>query len=288
MPDAGMTLQHWLQHSATALEALAAVDPALDDVRLEARRLTADVLGWSPTTLLSRSSDLLSAAQLQTLQQALARRLTGEPLAYITGRWWFWDIELEVAPCTLIPRPDTELLVEQALALDLSAHARVLDLGTGTGAIALALANAKPKWQLLGVDYSSDAVALASRNKNSLQLSNCEFRQSDWYSATGLDRFDLIVSNPPYIDAKDPHLSQGDVRFEPLSALVAEDEGLADIRIICAGARSRLNANGWLWLEHGYQQAEAVQAILIQAGFSQVQSRRDYGNQWRITGGMLP
>lgn len=288
MPDAGMTLQHWLQHSATALEALAAVDPALDDVRLEARRLTADVLGWSVTALVSRSSDLLSSAQLHRLQQALVRRLTGEPLAYITGRWWFWDIELEVAPCTLIPRPDTELLVEQALALHLPDNAQVLDLGTGTGAIALALAKARPDWQLLGVDYSADAVALASRNRDRLQLRNCEFRQSDWYSATGTALFDLIISNPPYIDAGDPHLSQGDVRFEPLSALVAADEGLADIRLICAGARGRLNTNGWLWLEHGYQQAEAVQAILIQAGFSQVQSRRDYGNQWRITGGMLP
>ena len=287
-PQTGMTLQLWLQHSATALKALAAVDPALDDVRLEARRLTADVLGCSVTTLLSRSQDPLEPSELQTLQQALTRRLTGEPLAYITGRWWFWDIELEVAPCTLIPRPDTELLVEQALALDLPENARVLDLGTGTGAIALALAKAKPRWQLLGVDYSADAVALASRNKNSLQLSNCEFRQSDWYSATGPELYDLIVSNPPYIDAKDPHLSQGDVRFEPLSALVAADEGLADIHVICAGARSRLNSNGWLWLEHGYQQAEAVQAILTAAGFSQVQSRRDYGNQWRITGGMLP
>jgi release factor glutamine methyltransferase len=288
MSDAGMTLQLWLQHCATALEALAAVDPALDDVRLEARRLTADLLGCSVTTLLSRSTDLLTPAQSEILQQALARRLTGEPLAYITGRWWFWDIELEVAPCTLIPRPDTELLVEQTLALDLPDNARVLDLGTGTGAIALALAKAKPRWQLLGVDYSADAVALANRNKNSLQLSNCEFRQSDWYSAVGSELFDLIVSNPPYIDARDPHLSQGDVRFEPISALVAAEEGLADIRIICAGARGRLNANGWLWLEHGYQQAEAVQTILAAAGFSQVQSRRDYGNQWRITGGMLP
>ncbi|WP_306522411.1 peptide chain release factor N(5)-glutamine methyltransferase [Rheinheimera sp.] len=288
MPQTGMTLQLWLQQSAIALETLAAVDPALDDVRLEARRLTADVLGWSVTTLLSRSADTLNAAQLQTLQQALARRLTGEPLAYITGRWWFWDIELEVAPCTLIPRPDTELLVEQALALDLPANARVLDLGSGTGAIALALAKARPNWQLLGVDYSADAVALANRNRDRLQLPNCSFLQSDWYSATGNSRFDLIISNPPYIDANDPHLAQGDVRFEPLSALVADDQGLADIRIICAGARDRLNPAGWLWLEHGYQQAQAVQAILTAAGFVQVQSRRDYGNQWRISGGLLP
>lgn len=293
MPNAGKpakpdTVQQWLLQAATELEVLALVDPALDDVRLEARRLTADVLGWSPTALLSRSTDVLSPAQLNTLQQALSRRLTGEPLAYITGRWWFWDLELEVAPCTLIPRPDTELLVEQALSLDLPANAKVLDLGTGTGAIALALAKAKPLWQLLGVDYSADAVALANRNRDRLQLPNCSFVQSDWYSATGTKLFDLIVSNPPYIDGKDPHLTQGDVRFEPLSALVAADQGLADIRLICQGARSRLKTNGWLWLEHGYQQADAVQAILHENGFVQVQSCRDYGNQWRISGGMLP
>lgn len=288
MPDAGMTVQQWLLHAGSALEALAAIDPALDDVRLEARRLTADVLDWTPTALLSRSMDVLNPLQIQQLQQALARRQTGEPLAYITRRWWFWDLELEVAPCTLIPRPDTELLVEQALSLELPAKAQVLDLGTGTGAIALALAKTKPDWQLLGVDYSADAVALAKRNCDRLQLTNCQFSQSDWYSATGQRRFDLIVSNPPYIDADDPHLTQGDVRFEPLTALVAADNGLADIRLICLGARSRLNGNGWLWLEHGYQQADAVQAILVEMGFVQVQSRRDYGNQWRISGGMLP
>lgn len=275
----------WLQQAATALAALAERDSALEDVRLEARRLLADVLQISPTALMSRLPDLLTAPQQAMLDAALQRRLTGEPLAYITGRWWFWDLELEVAPCTLIPRPDTELLVEQALALALPAQAQVLDLGTGTGAIALALANSQPNWQLTAVDFAPAAVALASRNRDRLALGNCQIHQSDWYSALDGCRFDLILSNPPYIDAADPHLQQGDVRFEPASALVAPGQGLADLAQICAGAMAHLQPDGWLWLEHGYQQAEAVRQLLLQAGFCNVSSRRDYGGQWRITGG---
>jgi len=275
----------WLQQAATALTALAERDSALEDVRLEARRLLADVLQISPTALMSRLPDLLTAPQQALLEAALQRRLTGEPLAYITGRWWFWDLELEVAPCTLIPRPDTELLVEQALALALPAQAQVLDLGTGTGAIALALANSQPNWQVTAVDFAPAAVALASRNRDRLALGNCQIRQSDWYSALDGCRFDLILSNPPYIDAADPHLQQGDVRFEPASALVAPGQGLADLAKICAGAMAHLQPDGWLWLEHGYQQAEAVRQLLLQAGFCNVSSRRDYGGQWRITGG---
>lgn len=275
----------WLQQAAIKLAALAAHDSAVDDVRLEARRLLADVLQISPTALMTRLPELLTAPQQALLDAALQRRLTGEPLAYITGRWWFWDLELEVAPCTLIPRPDTELLVEQALALALPAQAKVLDLGTGTGAIALALANSQPNWQVTAVDFSPAAVALASRNRERLALANCQIRQSDWYSALAGCRFDLILSNPPYIEATDPHLQQGDVRFEPASALVAPDQGLADLAQICAGAMAHLQPDGWLWLEHGYQQAEAVQQLLRQAGFEHVSSRRDYGGQWRITGG---
>ncbi len=275
----------WLQQAATALQALAERDSALDDVRLEARRLLADVLQISPTALMTRLPDLLTASQQAMLDTALQRRLTGEPLAYITGRWWFWDLELEVAPCTLIPRPDTELLVEQALALALPAQAQVLDLGTGTGAIALALANSQPDWQLTAVDFSPAAVALANRNRERLGLGNCQIRQSDWYSAVTGCQFDLILSNPPYIDETDPHLQQGDVRFEPASALVAPGQGLADLAQICAGAMAHLHPDGWLWLEHGYLQAEAVQQLLRQAGFCNVSSRRDYGGQWRISGG---
>ncbi len=282
---ASLSYQQWLQQAAVALEALAATDSALTDVRLEARRLLADVLDISPTALMTRLPEPLPIAAQQQLAQALTRRLNGEPLAYITGRWWFWDLELEVAPCTLIPRPDTELLVEQALALSLPKQAKVLDLGTGTGAIALALANSRPDWQVTAVDFHADAVALASRNRDRLGLHNCRVLQSDWYQALQGAQFDLIVSNPPYIDAADPHLQQGDVRFEPASALVAPEQGLADIARICAGAMQHLQPQGWLWLEHGYQQAEAVQQLLRQFGLHEVSSKRDYGGQWRISGG---
>lgn len=282
-----MTLEQWLQQASAALLPLAAQDEALTDVRLEARRLLGDVLDISPTALQINLHDVLQPAQLSILADALKRRLTGEPLAYITGRWWFWDLELEVAPCTLIPRPDTELLVEQALSLHLPASARVLDLGTGTGAIALALAKAKPLWQLVAVDYNREAVALAQRNQQRLQLMNCQILQSDWFQAVKGQRFDLILSNPPYIDALDPHLQQGDVKFEPLSALVSPAAGLADLQHICQQAPAFLNQGGWLWLEHGYQQAEAVQQLLQEAGLVEVQSKRDYAGQWRISGGRL-
>lgn len=282
-----MTLEQWLQQASAALLPLAAQDEALTDVRLEARRLLGDVLDISPTALQIHLHDVLQPAQLSILADALKRRLTGEPLAYITGRWWFWDLELEVAPCTLIPRPDTELLVEQALSLHLPASARVLDLGTGTGAIALALAKAKPLWQLVAVDFNREAVALAQRNQQRLKLTNCQILHSDWFQAVKDQRFDLILSNPPYIDALDPHLQQGDVKFEPLSALVAPAAGLADLQHICQQAPAFLNQGGWLWLEHGYQQAEAVQQLLQEAGLVEVQSKRDYAGQWRISGGRL-
>jgi len=284
-PHQPMTTALWLQQTAAALLPLAGLDVAISDVRLEARRLLGDVLDITPTALQMRLNDLLSHAELALLTDALQRRLQGEPLAYITGRWWFWDLELEVAPCTLIPRPDTELLVEQALSLALPANAKVLDLGTGTGAIALALAKAKADWQLCAVDFNADAVALALRNQRRLQLHNCLVCQSDWFSALAGQRYDLILSNPPYIDAQDPHLQQGDVKFEPLSALVALDSGLADLQHICQQAPSFLTKSGWLWLEHGYQQAEAVQQLLQRAGFTNVSSRRDYAGQWRISGG---
>lgn len=280
-----LTLQQWLQRAALQLEQLAAIDPHISDVRLEARRLAGDLLDIAPTAMQLKIPELLTSAELQQLDAALLRRCHGEPLAYITGRWWFWDLELEVAPCTLIPRPDTELLVEQALELVLPPNAKVLDLGTGTGAIALSLAKARPDWQVTAVDYSDEAVALAKRNCERLGLNNCLVQQSDWFSALTGQQFQLIISNPPYIDADDHNLQQGDVRFEPRSALVAPAHGLADLAIICAKAPQYLTENGWLWLEHGYQQADAVQKLLLEAGFSAVCSRKDYAGQWRISGG---
>lgn len=283
-----MLLRQWLQQAENALQALAQQDPHATDLAFEATRLWADVLDKNPASARLFLEQPLSDAELSRLNAALQRRASGEPLAYITGRWWFWDLELEVAPCTLIPRPDTELLVEQALQLPLPAMAAVLDLGTGTGAIALTLASQRPDWQVTAVDFSPDAVALAERNRCRLQLANASVVQSDWYQAVAGIRFDLIISNPPYIDDSDPHLQQGDVRYEPRSALVAADDGLADIRLICAKAPAHLQPGGWLWLEHGHQQHNAVQQILTDAGFIAVQSRRDYGGNWRISGGSRP
>lgn len=282
------TLTQWLQQAAALLTPLLETGPVPADAKQEARRILLEVLDINATTLMLYPERELTQAQLVLLEPVLARRLTGEPLAHILGYWYFWDFKLAVAPCTLIPRPDTELLVEQSLALALPAQAKVLDLGTGTGAIALALAKEKPNWTVTGVDLQPDAVALAKQNVELLALTNCQIKQSSWFDALEGQQFDLIVSNPPYIDAEDPHLALGDVRFEPDSALVAPEQGLADIRHICSQAPQFLTPSGWLWLEHGYQQADAVQQILTDAGFTSVQSVKDYGDQWRITGGQLP
>ena len=283
-----LTLTQWLQRATALLTPLLETGPVPADAKQEARRILLEVLDINATTLMLYPERELTQAQLLLVEPVLTRRLTGEPLAHILGYWYFWDFKLAVAPCTLIPRPDTELLVEQSLALALPAKARVLDLGTGTGAIALALAKEKPHWTVTGVDVQPDAVALAQQNVELLALTNCQIKQSSWFEAVAGEQFDLIVSNPPYIDAEDPHLALGDVRFEPDSALVAPEQGLADIRHICTQAPLFLTPSGWLWLEHGYQQADAVQQILTNAGFTSVQSVKDYGDQWRISGGQLP
>jgi release factor glutamine methyltransferase len=222
----------------------------------------------------------------------LERRAAGEPIAYITGRREFWSLPLAVNPSTLIPRPDTERLVEiaQELVQQLvgQARARVLDLGTGSGAIALALARENPGWSLCGVDVEPAAVALARDNARALAIGNAEFLQSDWFAALPAQRFDTIVSNPPYIDADDPHLRSGDVRFEPRRALVADRNGLAAIASIIDGAPLFLRSGGWLLFEHGYQQGEAVRALLREAGFSEVRTWRDWADNERVSGGRLP
>ena len=193
-----------------------------------------------------------------------------------------------MAPHTLIPRPDTELLVETALELQPATPAKVLDLGTGTGAIALALAGDRPAWQVTAVDRVEEAVALAERNRQRLGLGNVQVRVSHWFDSLGDERFDLIVSNPPYIADADPHLVAGDVRFEPSSALVAGADGLDDLRVIIAQAPQHLQPGGWLLLEHGYDQAAAVRALLADQGFDEVASRKDLGSHERITLGRLP
>ncbi len=257
--------------------------PASPTARLDAELLLAAVLGKPRSYLRTWPEHEPGAEQLAAFAALLERRRAGEPVAYILGHQGFWSLDLEVAPHTLIPRPDTELLVETALQLAPATPQRVLDLGTGSGAIALALASERCGWQVTGVDRIAEAVALAERNRQRLKLGNAEFRQSSWFDGLAGERFDLILSNPPYIAADDRHLGEGDVRFEPLSALVAGVDGLDDIRQIIAQAPRHLQAGGWLLLEHGYDQAEAVRELLAAAGFTAVDSRRDLGGHQRIS-----
>ncbi|WP_160285828.1 peptide chain release factor N(5)-glutamine methyltransferase [Pseudomonas knackmussii] len=262
--------------------------PDSPSARLDAELLLAAAMGKNRSFLRTWPERLVDSEAHERFERWLERRRAGEPVAYILGRQGFWSLDLEVAPHTLIPRPDTELLVESALALVPASPARVLDLGTGTGAIALALACERLSWQVLGVDRIPEAVVLAERNRERLRLSNVAFRQSHWFSAVEGERFALIVSNPPYIPSSDPHLGEGDVRFEPKSALVAGADGLDDIRLIARQAPQHLDAGGWLLLEHGYDQAAAVRDLLVQNGFVEVESRRDLGGHERITLGRLP
>lgn len=235
----------------------------------------------------------LDAAQQATLQTWLARRLNGEPIAHLVGEREFWSLPLKVSPATLIPRPDTEVLVEQALTRIPQGPCAVLDLGTGTGAIALALKSERPEIDVWAVDRMADAAALARENSVALGLP-IEVRDGSWFEPLGepdrdnTPRFAVIVSNPPYIDGADPHLEQGDVRFEPRSALVADDAGLADIRHIVAHAPAYLLTDGWLLLEHGWDQGEAVRQLLRDGGYREVATVRDYGDNDRVTLGLCP
>jgi release factor glutamine methyltransferase len=260
--------------------------PDSDSARLDVELLLACVLGCDRTYLYTWPERSLSAQEGSAFNELLKRRQAGEPVAYLLGKQGFWSLELEVNDSTLIPRPDTETLVEQALALDLPSRARVLDLGTGTGAIALALACERPQWRVTGVDKNPDAVALAVTNAKGNGLEWVEFIQGSWFAPLPeASQFDLIVSNPPYIAANDPHLTQGDVRFEPHTALVAAAEGLADIEHIATAARSYLAAGGWLMFEHGFEQAQASQQLLRRLGYQAVTSYDDLGGNPRVTVG---
>lgn len=261
--------------------------PDSPSARLDAELLLAFCLGKSRGYLRTWPEKNLSDEQQAQFAQLMARRKQGEPVAYLLGQQGFWSLDLEVAPHTLIPRPDTELLVETALALLPATPLKALDLGTGTGAIALALACERPGWHLTGVDRIEEAVALAARNAQRLGMVNARFLRSSWFTALAGERYQLIVSNPPYIASDDQHLAQGDVRFEPLSALVAGADGLDDIRLIIAQAPDYLEAQGWLMLEHGFDQAAAVRDLLRQGGFTAVESRRDLAGHERISLGRL-
>jgi release factor glutamine methyltransferase len=215
----------------------------------------------------------------------LEQRVEGQPIAYLIGSRGFWSMDLQVSKDTLIPRPETELLVELALGLQLPKNSDGLDLGTGTGAIALALASERPDMNFVAVDSQSGAVSLANKNCQALGLANVEIFQSDWFDSVQLteDQFDLIVSNPPYISATDPHLQQGDVRFEPNTVLVSGIDGLDDLKKIIAKSPFYLKPNGWLLLEHGFDQGSAVARLMSEAGFQKVVTHQDYNLIDRVT-----
>ena len=289
-----MNYQQWLQQ---AIQALNQANPS-ENGKTDAQVLLQFVTQKSRAFILAFGETALDEKTLEKLTALLARRLQGEPIAYILGEKEFWSLPLNVSAGTLIPRPDTEILVEKAVAIAIeklqkcgqnSQRFRILDLGTGTGAIALALASAlKPIAQkhtvqldIIGVDLTPEVVALAKSNGEKNQL-NVAFVQSCWFE-NGTGTFDLILSNPPYIDAHDEHLTQGDVRFEPLSALVAAEEGYADLRHFIANAPKFMRENGYLLVEHGWQQGEKVRSIFQENFWSAVETLRDYGNNERVT-----
>ncbi|MGP9833342.1 peptide chain release factor N(5)-glutamine methyltransferase [Marinobacter sp. NSM] len=253
-----------------------------DSPRLDAELLLSHVTGLGRTSFRAWPEREVTPEQAQAFRELVAERVKGLPIAYLLGQQDFWSLPLKVSPSTLIPRSDTECLVETALELPLPENARVLDLGTGTGAIALALASEKAKWQIMASDRIEEAVELARENSRSLQLPITVVR-SHWFDQIPERGFDLLISNPPYIPASDHHLNEGDVRFEPSSALVAGDDGLDDIRLLVTEGFKRLNPGGWMLLEHGYDQGDAVRDLFARAGWLNIETRKDYGGNDRMT-----
>jgi release factor glutamine methyltransferase len=254
--------------------------------RVDAEVLLAYALSKSRSWLIAHADDALSAEHASAYTVLVEQREAGEPVAYITGRRGFWSLDLEVTPATLIPRPETELLVELALErLPVDAASSVLDLGTGTGAIALAIARERPRAQVIATDASAEALAVAQRNAERHGIRNVSFAHGDWFAPLGEQRFDVIVSNPPYIESHDPHLNQGDLRFEPMSALASGADGLDDIRRIIVDAGRHLAADGWLLFEHGWNQGDAVRMLLRSASFVKVSTTRDLEQRDRVTAG---
>ena len=272
MPAAPATIESLLRQAATTID------------RIDAEWLLAHAVAKPRTWLFAHASDTVQAEVALRFEALLERRRAGEPVAYLTGTQGFWTLELEVSPATLIPRPETELLVELALArIPIDAAARIADLGTGSGAIALAIAKERPRAAVMATDASSAALEVARRNATRNRIATVEFREGDWLAPLAGETFDLIASNPPYIADGDPHLGEGDLRFEPPTALSSGADGLDAIRRIVGDAPAHLASGGWLLLEHGWDQGEAVRALLQAAGFIDVETARDLEGRDRVT-----
>lgn len=253
------------------------------DTRLEAEILLAHVLECSRTTLRTWPERHITSEQMISFQQLIERRSQGEPVAYLIGQRDFWDMTLQVSANTLIPRPETELLVETALEkIPPDAQWHIADLGTGSGAIALAIAKERPGCLITATDISADALAVARTNAHQLNLHNVRFVEGHWFEPIEKERFEMIVSNPPYVHPADPHLQQGDLRFEPEQALASKPDGMMDIRVISQEAREHLLSPGWLILEHGYDQGSKVAERLTEMGFQEVSILNDLSQNERV------
>lgn len=272
MPVLPATIAHALREAATRIG------------RVDAEALLLHVLGQPRGWLFTHGGDALTPDQSSRFDELIARREAGEPVAYLTGSRGFWTLDLEVTPDTLIPRPETELLVELALArIPHGAASRIADLGTGSGAIGLAIASERPSAGVVATDASEAALAVAGRNAQRNDIGNIEFRHGSWYAPLAGERFDLIASNPPYIEEGDPHLVEGDLRFEPMTALASGEDGLDDLRCIVSAAPSHLVEGGWLLVEHGWNQGDAVRALFIDAGLVDVETASDLERRDRVT-----
>jgi release factor glutamine methyltransferase len=270
-------------HTATLLLARTSAS-----ARLDAELLLEYVTGLSRTDFRAAPERALPAAAGWSFQQLIRRRLQGEPVAYIRGVQEFWSLLLEVSPAVLIPRPETELVVERTLALLPPDAKEMADLGTGSGAIALAVASERPSLQVTGVDVSGDALEIAGRNATRLQLRNVRFERGSWFAPLAGRRFDVVAANPPYIARGDKDLAADVGRFEPEIALIAGTSGLESIELIVAQAGPHLLPGGWLVLEHGWTQAGAVRDRLVRSGFAHVRSHADLAGHERVTEGSLP
>ncbi|SFN83564.1 peptide chain release factor N(5)-glutamine methyltransferase [Nitrosospira briensis] len=270
----------------TILEALRQAGRVIDEI--DARMLLQYVLSVSHSYLLAHHEQDLAPGQALSFRTLTMRRAHGEPVAYLTGKREFYSLDFAVTPAVLIPRHETELLVDLSLArIPLDLPCKVLDLGTGSGAIALTIARHRPSADIIAVDFSADALKVAGKNAEQLNVSNVRIMEADWFKGLAGEQFNLIVSNPPYVAYGDPHLDQGDLRFEPGIALAAGDEGLDCIQSIIASAPAHLAAGGALLLEHGYDQAETCRQLLGEAGFAGVFSHPDLAGVMRVSGGYL-